>query len=233
MNSTFKAILAALLASAALGLQAAPLLATELSVSAISDAGGMREMTSDRSLGTGPLLTSSFAERGANLSLASGFADNGLLVAQSDVQSIDAVSSARGGADFTSEFSLTGPAMLDLWISLMDEDFVDLAQSAGASLFVQLIFEGSLYFGLVLTGADAPFAQQFQLPGAGSGVLMLQLISESSALAGSASNFAQAEFRAEIQQQVDEPGTLALLLGAGLIGWAGHSRRSRRTPAPA
>jgi hypothetical protein len=95
-----------------------------------------------------------------------------------------------------------------------------VGQFSTATLFFTLTFEGTRYVDLLLTGDDDPVSLQVNLPGAGTGLFSLLLASEASALGGNAANFAQAEFRAA----VPEPGTLTLLLGAGLVGWVSRPR---------
>lgn len=233
MKTTWKAIAAALLASAALGLHAAPLLATQLTTDAVAVAGAVADVDSRSSLVDDlPLLSSAVALSGGNYASAVGFADNGLLLAQSEASSVDEMANAVGSALFTSTFSLSGPGFLELWVSLLDQDFMDLGQAADASLFLTLVFGGTTYADVLLTGTDDPFSLRVDLPSAGEGMVSLLLVSEASALAGSAANFAQAAFSIEIQE-VDEPGTLALLLCAGLAGWAARRRPDVRTLAAA
>lgn len=232
MKKTFRAIAAALLTCTAVSLQAAPLLATQLGADAVAVAGGLADVDTQSNPGTGLATSSAVALSGTNYASAVGLADDGLLRAQSEASSIDELTSAVGTASFTSAFSLSGAGSLDLWIELLDEDFLDLSQAADASLFVMLIFGGTTYADLVLTGADDPFSLRVALPGAGSGTLTMLLVSESSALEGDAANYAQAAFQIDIQQ-VDEPGTVALLLCAGLMGWASRPRRAVRRASAA
>lgn len=228
MKKTLKTIAAALLTCAALGLQAAPLLATQLVTDAVAVAGAAAEVDSKSSPPDGlPLISPAVAQSGANYASALGFADNGLLVAQSEASSVDQVTSGVATASFDSTFDLSGPGSLKFWINLFDQDFTDAGQFSDASLFLRLVFAGTTYVDLLLTGADDPFVLGVDLPSAGSGTVSLLLVSEANAFGGDASNFVQAEFRIALAE-VPEPGTLALLLGAGLVGWVARPRRGVR-----
>ena len=220
-------IVAALLACAAIGAQAAPLVYTssEFAADAVAVAGAVASVESKTSPpDTQPVVSSAVAMSDANFASALGFAGSGLLVAQSEASSVSEAASAVGTASFEGVFSMAGAGHLKFWIDLIDQDFTDAGQFSDASLFLTLTFEGTSYADLLLTGDDDPFFLQVDLPGAGIGVFSLLLSSEASAVNGSAANFAQAEFRAA----VPEPGTLALLLAAGLVSGVIWPRREAR-----
>ncbi|NUZ08361.1 PEP-CTERM sorting domain-containing protein [Schlegelella sp. ID0723] len=218
---------AALLACAALGAHAAPLIysSSQFAADAVAVAGTVADVDSKTSPpDAAPLVSSAVATSGGNFASALGFAGGGLLVAQSEASSGGQATSAVGTASFEGLFSLDRAGHLKFFIDLIDEDFTDAGQFSDASLFFTLTFEGTTYANLLLTGADDPFSLQINLPGAGTGMFSLLLASEASALNGNAANFAQAQFVVT----VPEPGTIALLLGAGLVGWVTRRRRGER-----
>ena len=222
-----RTIVGVLLASCALAAQASPIVFSSMQFDtvAVASAGSVAQVDSASSPPAGlPLISSAVAISGGDFASAAAIADSGLLVAQSEVSSLQGVASATAFAQFIGAFSLPSETKLKFWIDLDDQDFTDVSASSVATLFLQLTFGGMTYADLLFTGND-PIYFTVDIPSAGDAVLSLLLSSEASTLgAGNAANFAQAQILV-----VPEPGTLVLLLaGVGLLGWVGQSRRPAR-----
>ena len=157
---------------------------------------------------------SAFATAGTgNHGSASGLADDGVLVATAESGSVDADTSALGGATFFGTFEET-PGELGLHVQFDTDGQVqgDGNALAASKLTVTLISNGDILYSDTFQ-APSIVDKSFDLPADSSGSLQLALFSLAGSSNASALNASNAHFRLSFAL-VPEPSSMLMLLAA-------------------